>query len=118
MGWVVGGEQSIEYAVESAFANEADIANLDGKGLSGIWLPQGVAESRMRDRELITKSVIVGHESSKLEIRTFQRSMRVLQKCGGTAHLRGSESMVCSRHVPQSDAQYHFSASSVPVRAD
>ena len=74
MGWVVGGEQSIEYAVKSAFANEADIANLDGKGLSGIWLPQGVAESRMRDRELITKSVIVGHEYSKQsqEIWTFQ----------------------------------------------
>ena len=72
MGWVVGGEQSIEYAVESAFANEANITNLDGKGLSGIWLPQCIAESGMRDRELIAKSVIVGHESSKLENGLFK----------------------------------------------
>jgi hypothetical protein len=29
MGWVVCGEQSIEYAVEFAIANEANVTNLN-----------------------------------------------------------------------------------------
>src|SRR6266702_4825597 len=55
------GEQSIEYALEFAVANETDVTNLNGRGLSRVRLPQGVAESRMRDCELIAKSVVVGH---------------------------------------------------------
>lgn len=61
MGWVVCGEKSIEYAVESAIANEADVTNLDGRRLSRVRLPQGVAESRMRNRQLIAKSIMVWH---------------------------------------------------------
>jgi hypothetical protein len=122
MGWVVRGEQSIEYAVEFALANETDITDFDGKGLSGIWLPQGVAESRMRNRELIAKSVIMCHESSKptinVEILTLhdKKFEGFTERC--RTKLRGSEPSQltinddCSWHVP---FQYPFCPFSVPV---
>jgi hypothetical protein len=55
-------EKSVEQAVEFAFANETDVANLSWRVLSSrVWLPQGVAESMILDRKLIAKDVIVCH---------------------------------------------------------
>jgi hypothetical protein len=51
-------KQSIEQAPEFAPVDKTDVTNLDGEDLdSRRRKPQGVAETRMRDGELITISV-------------------------------------------------------------
>jgi len=60
--WMVCMEQSIEYAMEFASANETDIPNLNRRvPFSWVRLPQGIAETRICDCELIAKSIIVCH---------------------------------------------------------
>ena len=62
MGLMVRREKSVEQAVKFALANETDVTNLNGRVLiSRVRLPQGIAEGRMCDCELIAKSVIVCH---------------------------------------------------------
>ena len=47
--------------MEFAVANETDVTHLNGRELSRIRLPQCVAKRRIRDCELIAKSVTVSH---------------------------------------------------------
>ena len=62
MGRVAFREQSIEKAVKFALANVTDITDFNRMTLfSWVGLPQGVAESRMCNRNLNAKSVIVCH---------------------------------------------------------
>ena len=62
MGWMVGGKESIEKTVESAFAYETDIANLHG-AVKCCWtgIPQGMSIRRICVCKLPTKDVIMGH---------------------------------------------------------
>ena len=55
VGFMVFREQNIEEAVKLAFPNEADVANLNRRVISWIWLPQGMAESGIRFRDLLAK---------------------------------------------------------------
>lgn len=64
MGRVAFRKQSIEEAVEFALANVTDVTDFNGMAMfawAWVWLPQSVAESRMCDRHLNAKSVIVCH---------------------------------------------------------
>ena len=62
VGWMVRREESVEKTVESAFAYEADVANLHG-AIRGLWtrVPQGMTVRRIPACELPTKDVVVVH---------------------------------------------------------
>jgi hypothetical protein len=62
VGWIVCWQQGIEKTVESAFANETDVADLHGP-IRVPWfrLPQCMSERRILDCKLFTKDVVVGH---------------------------------------------------------
>jgi hypothetical protein len=75
MGLMVGWEESVEQAVKFALANETHITNLNRRVLfSRVWLPQGVAESRMCDCELIAESVMVCHRRTEWVENNASRS--------------------------------------------
>ena len=62
VGWVVRGKKSVEKTVESAFADETNIANLHGTIQSRrTRLPQGMTVRRILGCKMSAKDVVVGH---------------------------------------------------------
>ena len=60
MGLMVCREKSIEQADKFALANETDVTDFNRRVLfSRVRLPERIAKSRMCNRKLIAKSVIV-----------------------------------------------------------
>ena len=60
MGWMILREENIKQAVEIAFANETNVADLNGSIMSP-WarFPEGVAISRIFGRKLFTENIVV-----------------------------------------------------------
>src|SRR6266702_3955289 len=79
-------------------ASETDVTNLNRRELSRVRLPQGVAESRMRDCELTAKSVKVCHCGTASESGTTStQQVKVLVK-GVTAPYAQSHQITIANH--------------------
>jgi hypothetical protein len=66
VGWMICRKESVEKAVESAFAYEPDVTNFHGETWSlgpshGPGHPEGMSVRGVLDRELRAEDVIVGH---------------------------------------------------------
>jgi len=60
MGLMVRREKNIKQAMEIAFSNEANVADLYGSIASPwTWFPEGVPINRILDREFFTKNFVV-----------------------------------------------------------
>ena len=67
MGLMVFREKSVEQAAEFAFANETDVTNCKRRVLfPRVRLPQGIAVSRMCNRDLFAKSDVLCHRETEL----------------------------------------------------
>ena len=78
VGWVICGQQDIEEAVESAFADVTDVANPhDVIKIPRRRLPKGMSEGRKPNCKLFAKDIVVGH-CSDVEINKDARNPSAL----------------------------------------
>jgi hypothetical protein len=81
MGFMVRMEKNSEEAMEIAFSNEANVANLYGSiAPPWTWFPEGVPISRILDREFFTKNFVVHRKIVEGKAKTKRQQVQIKQK--------------------------------------